>query len=40
MSREVWEKAGEQGMLGVLIPEVRGGIGGDLFSSAVINEEQ
>lgn len=40
VSREVWEKAGEQGMLGVLIPEERGGIGGDLFSSAVINEEQ
>lgn len=40
VSREVWEKAGEQGMLGVMIPEEHGGIGADLFSAAVLWEEQ
>ncbi|XP_049425830.1 long-chain specific acyl-CoA dehydrogenase, mitochondrial [Epinephelus fuscoguttatus] len=40
VSREVWEKAGEQGMLGVLIPEEHGGIGADVFSAAVVWEEQ
>ncbi|KAF3857420.1 hypothetical protein F7725_009279 [Dissostichus mawsoni] len=40
VSREVWEKAGEQGILGVIIPEEHGGIGADLFSAAVIWEEQ
>lgn len=40
MSREVWEKAGEQGLLGVMTPEEHGGIGGDLFSAAVTWEEQ
>ncbi|KAK5891481.1 hypothetical protein CgunFtcFv8_018729 [Champsocephalus gunnari] len=40
VSREVWEKAGEQGMLGVMIPEEHGGIGADLFSAAVTWEEQ
>ncbi|XP_034006979.1 long-chain specific acyl-CoA dehydrogenase, mitochondrial isoform X2 [Trematomus bernacchii] len=40
VSREVWEKAGEQGLLGVMIPEEHGGIGADLFSAAVVWEEQ
>lgn len=40
VSREVWEKAGEQGLLGVMTPEEHGGIGGDLFSAAVTWEEQ
>ncbi|XP_034720979.1 long-chain specific acyl-CoA dehydrogenase, mitochondrial [Etheostoma cragini] len=40
VSREVWEKAGEQGMLGVMIPEEHGGIGADIFSVAVTWEEQ
>ncbi|XP_019964767.2 long-chain specific acyl-CoA dehydrogenase, mitochondrial [Paralichthys olivaceus] len=40
VSRELWEKAGEQGLLGILIPEERGGVGGDLLSAAVMWEEQ
>lgn len=40
MSREVWEKAGEQGLLGIMIPEEQGGVGGDVFSAAVAWEEQ
>ncbi|XP_015277007.1 PREDICTED: long-chain specific acyl-CoA dehydrogenase, mitochondrial [Gekko japonicus] len=39
VSRELWEKAGQQGLLGVNIAEERGGIGGDLFSAAVVWEE-
>uniref|UniRef100_A0A3P9JS35 Long-chain specific acyl-CoA dehydrogenase, mitochondrial n=1 Tax=Oryzias latipes TaxID=8090 RepID=A0A3P9JS35_ORYLA len=40
VSRELWEKAGEQGLLGVMIPEAHGGIGGDVFSAAITWEEQ
>lgn len=40
VSRELWEKAGEQGLLGLMIPEERGGVGGDVFSAAVMWEEQ
>uniref|UniRef100_A0A673C1T3 Long-chain specific acyl-CoA dehydrogenase, mitochondrial n=1 Tax=Sphaeramia orbicularis TaxID=375764 RepID=A0A673C1T3_9TELE len=40
VSREVWEKAGEQGLLGLMIPEEHGGVGGDLFYAAVMWEEQ
>ncbi|XP_004066587.1 long-chain specific acyl-CoA dehydrogenase, mitochondrial [Oryzias latipes] len=40
VSRELWEKAGEQGLLGVMIPEEHGGIGGDVFSAAITWEEQ
>lgn len=40
MSRELWEKAGQQGLLGASIPEEHGGIGGDILSSAVVWEEQ
>uniref|UniRef100_A0A2K6KFB6 Long-chain specific acyl-CoA dehydrogenase, mitochondrial n=1 Tax=Rhinopithecus bieti TaxID=61621 RepID=A0A2K6KFB6_RHIBE len=40
VSREVWEKAGKQGLLGVNIAEHLGGIGGDLYYAAVVWEEQ
>lgn len=40
VSREVWEKAGSHGLLGILIPEEHGGIGGDVFSAAITWEEQ
>ncbi|KAJ3584044.1 hypothetical protein NHX12_014540, partial [Muraenolepis orangiensis] len=40
VSRELWEKAGQQGLLGVMAPEDQGGIGGDLLSAAVVWEEQ
>ncbi|KAM8721875.1 long-chain specific acyl-CoA dehydrogenase, mitochondrial [Acanthopagrus schlegelii] len=40
VSRELWEKAGEQGLLGLLIPEKHGGVGGDMFCSAIMAEEQ
>lgn len=40
MSRELWEKAGSQGLLGIMIPEEHGGIGGDVFSAAIMWEEQ
>lgn len=40
VSRELWEKAGEQGLLGLLIPEEHGGIGGDVFYADIMWEEQ
>ncbi|KAG8521038.1 Long-chain specific acyl-CoA dehydrogenase, mitochondrial [Galemys pyrenaicus] len=40
VSRELWEKAGKQGLLGVNIAEKHGGIGGDLYSAAILWEEQ
>uniref|UniRef100_A0A8C6WSD5 Acyl-CoA dehydrogenase long chain n=1 Tax=Neogobius melanostomus TaxID=47308 RepID=A0A8C6WSD5_9GOBI len=40
VSREVWEKAGEQGLLGLLIPEEQGGIGGDVYYADIMWEEQ
>lgn len=40
VSREVWEKAGEQGLLGLLIPEEHGGIGGDVYYADIMWEEQ
>ncbi|XP_042630898.1 long-chain specific acyl-CoA dehydrogenase, mitochondrial-like [Cyprinus carpio] len=40
VSREVWKKAGEHGLLGIYTPEEHGGIGGDLFSAAIVWEEQ
>lgn len=40
VSRELWEKAGKQGLLGINIAEHHGGIGGDLYSAAVVWEEQ
>ncbi|XP_024833390.1 long-chain specific acyl-CoA dehydrogenase, mitochondrial isoform X3 [Bos taurus] len=40
VSRELWEKAGKQGLLGISIADHHGGIGGDLYSSAIVWEEQ
>ncbi|XP_020864438.1 long-chain specific acyl-CoA dehydrogenase, mitochondrial [Phascolarctos cinereus] len=40
VSRELWKEAGKQGLLGVHIAEKHGGIGGDLFSAAIVCEEQ
>ncbi|XP_077993605.1 long-chain specific acyl-CoA dehydrogenase, mitochondrial-like [Glandiceps talaboti] len=40
VSREVWEKAGAMGLLGITTPEKCGGIGGDFVSSAIVFEEQ
>ncbi|KAL4609132.1 long-chain specific acyl-CoA dehydrogenase, mitochondrial [Arapaima gigas] len=40
VSRELWQKAGDQGLLGVNISTEHGGVGGDLLSSAVVWEEQ
>ncbi|XP_078407786.1 long-chain specific acyl-CoA dehydrogenase, mitochondrial isoform X4 [Cetorhinus maximus] len=40
VSREVWEKAGQQGLLGVNTPEEHGGLGGDILSAAIVWEEQ
>ena len=40
VSREIWLKAGEQGLLGVDAPAEFGGIGGDFIDAAVIMEEQ
>ena len=40
VSREVWKKAGENGMLGVTVPEEYGGLGLDAKYAAVHWEEQ
>ncbi|BFZ22245.1 hypothetical protein BsWGS_25284 [Bradybaena similaris] len=40
VSREVWEKAGQMGLLGVDTPEEHGGLGGDFLMSCVVGEEQ
>ncbi|KAK3106203.1 hypothetical protein FSP39_015037 [Pinctada imbricata] len=40
VSREVWEKAGANGLLGVNTPAEMGGIGGDVLSTAITWEEQ
>ena len=40
VSRDVWLKAGETGLLGVNTPEEHGGIGGDWLSAAIVHEEQ
>ncbi|XP_048728474.1 long-chain specific acyl-CoA dehydrogenase, mitochondrial-like isoform X2 [Ostrea edulis] len=40
VSREVWEKAGQNGLLGVNTKEELGGIGGDVLSTAITWEEQ
>ncbi|KAL5010255.1 hypothetical protein ScPMuIL_012560 [Solemya velum] len=40
ISKECWEKAGTQGLLGVNTPEEVGGIGGDVLSTAITWEEQ
>lgn len=40
VSREVWLKAGETGLLGINTPDKYGGIGGDWLSAAIVHEEQ
>ncbi|XP_037091835.1 long-chain specific acyl-CoA dehydrogenase, mitochondrial-like isoform X2 [Pollicipes pollicipes] len=40
VSREVWLKAGEQGLLGVNTPAEQGGIGGNWLDAAIVLEEQ
>ncbi|CAD5120063.1 DgyrCDS8645 [Dimorphilus gyrociliatus] len=40
VSREVWQQAGEQGLLGISTPTEFGGLGGDFLSSAIALEEQ
>ncbi|XP_052803345.1 long-chain specific acyl-CoA dehydrogenase, mitochondrial-like [Mya arenaria] len=40
VSREVWQKAGEMGILGVNTKEEHGGLGGDVLSTAITWEEQ
>ncbi len=39
VSREVWLKAGEAGLLGCSIPEEYGGAGGDFLDTVVVGEE-
>lgn len=39
VSREVWLKAGQQGMLCPTIPEQYGGVGGDFCYNAIVTEE-
>ena len=38
--RALWRKAGEQGLLGVTMPEAYGGAGADFLYSAILIEEQ
>ena len=38
--RELWRKAGEQGLLGMTMPEQYGGAGADFLYSAILIEEQ
>ncbi len=38
--KEVWRKAGEQGLLCMSVPEEYGGVGGDFLYSAIAIEEQ
>jgi alkylation response protein AidB-like acyl-CoA dehydrogenase len=38
--RALWRKAGEQGLLGMTMPEEYGGAGGDFLYSAILIEEQ
>ena len=40
VSRELWLKAGERGLLGTNTGEEFGGIGGDWLSAAIVHEEQ
>lgn len=40
ISREAWEKAGANGLLGVNTAEKYGGIGGDFLSTMIVAEEQ
>ena len=38
--RALWRKAGEQGLLGMTMPEAYGGAGADFLYSAILIEEQ
>ena len=38
--KEIWEKAGSCGLLGINIPEEHGGIGGSFADACIIMEEQ
>ena len=40
VSKDLWLKAGESGLLGVNTPEEHGGIGGDWLSACIVHEEQ
>lgn len=40
ISRECWEKAGENGLLCTMMPEEYGGLGGDVMHAAIVWEEQ
>lgn len=40
VGREIWKKAGANGLLGVNCPAEAGGIGGDWLSAAIVQEEQ
>ena len=40
VDREVWNRVGEQGFLGVCIPAEDGGIGGSFKDEAIVLEEQ
>ncbi|PVD35962.1 hypothetical protein C0Q70_02931 [Pomacea canaliculata] len=40
VSKEVWEKAGTTGLLGVNTPEEFGGLGGDYLMANIVQEEQ
>lgn len=40
VGKEIWEKMGAAGMLGINIPLEHGGIGGDFKDSVIIVEEQ
>ena len=39
VDRDLWRKAGEQGLLCCTVPEEYGGPGGDFLHSAIVNEE-
>jgi acyl-CoA dehydrogenase len=38
--RALWRRAGEQGLLGMTMPEAYGGAGGDFLYSMILIEEQ
>jgi len=40
VSREIWEKAGENGLLGINTKEEHGGIGADFLYTSIVMEEQ
>lgn len=40
VGKEIWEKMGAAGMLGINIPAEHGGIGGEFKDSVIVIEEQ